>query len=185
VVPYCADVTTPRDAALVLGAGVNKDGSLSADTAVRVDAAVALYERGLVQRVHLSGGGMVGGVTIGERMGERARQQGLPEAAVTWEGQSQSTLQNALFSLPMLPAEDRLIVVTEPYHALRGAASLAWAGRPAAACGSARGLQGGHDWLRDNLRESAAWGLNILRGGAYLLAAALGQTARLPGWVLA
>lgn len=184
VVPSCASVTGTRDVALVLGAGIRRDGTLSPDSATRTEAGAELYRRGLVSAVHLSGGGAVGGTTIGETMARHAMDHGVPESALSWEGRSQSTLQNAVFSLPMLPEDATIRVVTEPYHALRGAASFLAAGRPSPVCAAPRGDTGAYDWTRDRLRETAAWGLNILRGSAYGISALLGRTDALPEWAL-
>lgn len=184
VVPSCASVTQARDVALVLGAGIRKDGTLTPNSATRTEAGAGLYRRGLVSAVHLSGGGAVAGTSIGETMARHAMAQGVAESALSWEGLSQSTLQNALFSLPMLPEDARIRVVTEPYHALRGAASMAMAGRPSPVCAAPRGDTGAYDWTRNRLRETAAWGLNIFRGSVWLSASALGRSDALPDWVL-
>ncbi|MEN9062501.1 YdcF family protein [Ponticoccus litoralis] len=86
VVPSCASVTGARDVALVLGAGIRKDGTLSPDSATRTEAGAELYRRGLVSAVHLSGGGAVGGTTIAETMARHAMDHGVPESALSSGG---------------------------------------------------------------------------------------------------
>ncbi len=180
LVPACATWDAPRHTAVVLGASGGSPDALGADSAARVRAAVDLYDRGVVKRLHMTGTGEDPALSAGENMARLAADMGVPEAQITWEGTSRSTLENALLSKPALAAAPTLLVVTEPFHTLRGAASLAWAGRPAAVCASEDYSFGTTRWAVAFTREIAAWGLNIARGSAYSAARALGVQDSLP-----
>jgi uncharacterized SAM-binding protein YcdF (DUF218 family) len=60
-------------------------------------------------------------------MGRFAMTLGLLQSAVVEDGLAQSTLQNALFSLPLIPNAEHIIVVTEAFHLPRSWASFRWA----------------------------------------------------------
>ncbi len=181
VVPRCAERTQSADIAVVLGSAIEGDGRLTPDSAARVAASVALYQRGLLDRIHMSGGGAAkDGTPIGLAMARDAVAAGVPADVVTQESESQSTLENALFSLPFLRDEDRVLVITEPFHALRGGATFLWAGRPAAVCASARGEATPLRWLREQARETAAWGLNLIRAPLWSAAQAVSLGDHLP-----
>lgn len=179
--PRCEEVTEAYDTAVVLGGGTRAE-RLSTDTLSRVSAGVVLYQRGLVQRLHMTGGGDVADHSIGEEMAKEAARAGVPNAAISWEGTSRSTLENALFSAPMLPppGAGSLIVVTEPFHALRGAASFLWAGYPSAFCGSPDQTRSDGGLFKAVVREVAAWAFNILRGAVWSLASVFGVAGALP-----
>lgn len=182
--PACSTMTTPRDVAIVLGGGSAPD-RLTPDTTMRVAAGVELYRNGRVNRLHMTCGNTHPGTRPGRLMAEAAIRAGVPPTAVTWEGQSLSTLQNALFSRPDLPRGETRFVVTEPFHALRGAASLAWAGRPAAVCTTSATSGTPTRKAKVLLREVAAWAVNIPRALAFSLASVLGLGGVFPDILLA
>lgn len=182
--PACATRTTPSDVAIVLGSGSTPEGDLTPDSSVRVEAAVALLEAGLLSHIHTTGIGPNVNRPVGHEMALHAIALGVPETQVTWEGMSRSTLENALFSRPALDPFERVLVVTEPFHALRGAASLAWAGKPAEFCASEDYFFGTRRWLTMLVREVGAWGLNIPRAAVYAGAQAIGYETSLPRAIL-
>ncbi len=113
---------------VVLGAGLSKDGTLHQASKLRVDRGVALWQAGLAPRMHFTGGvARADGRSAGQLMAARAMAQGVPEAAISFETQSQSTLQNAVFSQPMLEDAASLRLVTEGYHLARSWVSFRWA----------------------------------------------------------
>lgn len=133
--PACDSVTGQFDAIVALGAGFD-DSGLDSDARDRLDAAVSLYHRGIAPRLHVTGGGW-DGKTGGGLMQARAIAAGVPEAAITAETLSQSTLQNALFSVPFLEDRPEFVLVTEGFHVWRSWLSFSWAGlTPAKACAS-------------------------------------------------
>ncbi|KUF12365.1 hypothetical protein AVJ23_01130 [Pseudoponticoccus marisrubri] len=180
VTPPCTDRERPVEIAVVLGGGASARG-LGPDTASRVDAGVALFDRGLARHLHMTGGGTAqDGLTIGAAMAQRAIAAGVPPAQVSWEGASQSTLENALFSRPALPAGEKRILVTESFHSLRAAASFAWAGRPGAICAAPAARRSARGWLWTRTRETLAWGWNLPRALVWSAAAVTGLQDALP-----
>lgn len=115
------------DVIVVLGAGLSKDGTLHHASQQRVDRGVSLWQRGLAQRLHFTGGvARADGRSAGEIMAARAIAQGIPEDAISFEGRSQSTLQNAVFSQPMLESANSIRLVTEGFHLARSWVSFRW-----------------------------------------------------------
>ncbi|MCR9272655.1 MULTISPECIES: YdcF family protein [Mameliella] len=178
--PACSSVDRSYDIAVVLGGGDEQRKAVQDAETGRVHSAVRLYQRGLVQHLHLTGGGPDGRSSNATLLARLAREKGLPDTALSLESRSLSTLQNALFSRPSLPPDADLIVVTEAFHAWRAKASFFWAGRPAAICASPEpGRRLPHRALF-LAREVAAWGVNILRAGAWSLGHAMGLENQLP-----
>ena len=103
-------------------------------------------------------------------MRELAVSLGVPAAATSVESLSQSTLQNALFSRPVLGplADAPVMLVTDGFHLARAWASFRWAGygpvRLAAA--SAFGDQPTAPADRWPAREALAWWFNLARVAA-------------------
>lgn len=122
------DIFSSADVIMVFGAGMDADGTLHSSTILRVEKAVALYQQHVAPRLHMSGGmARDNGPAAGNQMRELAVSMGVPTAAITSETKSLSTLQNALFSLPDLPQDGRIIAVSEGFHLPRVWASLHWA----------------------------------------------------------
>lgn len=116
------------DLIVVLGAGLSADGQLHQASRLRVARGVELWKQGRAPRLHFTGGvARADGLSAGEIMARLAVDQGAPVEAISFEGLSQSTLQNALFSQPMLKDARRLILVTEGFHLPRSWLSFRWA----------------------------------------------------------
>ncbi|MBV1863143.1 MAG: YdcF family protein [Rhodobacteraceae bacterium] len=123
------DPFSPADTIVVLGAGMDADGTLHISSMLRVEKAVALFQSGAGGKMHFTGGvGRPKGVSAGEQMARMAQQLGVPEAATSFEGGSYSTLQNALLSAPYLKNAKRVILVTEGFHLPRSWASFKYFG---------------------------------------------------------
>ncbi len=128
--PKVEDAGTPPVAPLVivLGAGMAADGTLGANTIRRFEDGLALIAEGRADRIHFSGGDMHRGITEGALMAEIAAAR-FPEATITYEDRSRSTLQNAWFSMEALgPLPAGTLLVTDAVHLFRGWASFQWAG---------------------------------------------------------
>ena len=113
---------------IVLGAGMAADGTLGANTIHRFEHGLALIAAGRSDRIHFSGGDVHRGITEGSLMAEIARAR-FPEAEITYEDRSRSTLQNAHFTVATLgtvPAGS--LLVTDGLHQFRAIASFLWAG---------------------------------------------------------
>ncbi|MBQ4823009.1 YdcF family protein [Leisingera sp. HS039] len=160
------------NAIICLGGGMSADGSLHAPTQKRVATCARLYHAGRAPLVVFTGGRAVpDGPSAGAQMAQLAQQFDMPPDAILIEPESQSTLQNALFSLPLLPVSENLILVSEAFHLPRSWASFRWAG--------ARGLQlaASENVRRDPetgwpsfsilLRETAAVWFNLFRAAAW------------------
>jgi len=178
----CTEITEQGFAyGIVLGAGMDADGTLHASSIGRVKAGVHLYNAGAIDRLHFTGGrGVVGGPAAGAQMAQLAESLGVPTAMMTHEDESLSTLQNALFSVPMLTPQDNAILISEGFHLLRGKLSFRWAGFPiASACHSTRfRVEGGEARFPAPtmiLREVAAFWFNLGRAGAWSLLNAIGM----------
>ena len=117
------------DAIVVLGAGMSGDGTLGHASVERVMKGVALYNNKAAPRIHFTGGpARPGGPSAGNQMAALAREMGIPDAVITTENRSYSTLQNALFSKPMLEDSRSVILVSEAFHLPRSKASFWWMG---------------------------------------------------------
>lgn len=157
----------PRDAIIVLGAPLARDGGLTQVLAERVDAAAALY--------HARGAPLVvtsGGVTHGAPRAEAdALAEGLREAGVAdvvVERASRTTAENAQRCAELLAPRGvhRVWLVTQPFHAKRAALLFRRAGFDAAVWHIADSMQyrdrrRALKWLA---REWASWGVLLVRG---------------------
>jgi uncharacterized SAM-binding protein YcdF (DUF218 family) len=120
----------PADRIVVLGAGMDPDGTLQISSKLRVEKAVRVYKSGAAPALHFTGGvGRPNGVSSGQQMANYAVELGVPVKATSYEGNSYSTLQNALFSAPYLKNDNRIILVTEGFHLPRSWVSMQLFGR--------------------------------------------------------
>ncbi|SHJ21714.1 YdcF family protein [Wenxinia saemankumensis] len=184
--PRCADLAAtapPRGAAIVLGEGRTADGVLTQGSASRLDAALALYDAGAVGRLILSGG--VADRTppsTAQAMADAAAARGVPAERLAVEGLSDSTLENAALSLPLLAPGESFVLVTEGYHLWRGWMSFVLAGdRPDAICRAAIVARSDPGFVAGRiLREVPAVIWNAGRGTVWAAARLSGQDGRLP-----
>lgn len=114
--PLIAAGPLPADAIVVLGGGPAADR-------LRMARGAALYRQGAAPALHVTST-----PRSADRMARAAPRLDVPDAALGVEGQSQSTLQNALFSQRALAGADHLILVTEAWHLPRAWASFRLAG---------------------------------------------------------
>ncbi|MEL7099033.1 MAG: YdcF family protein [Pseudomonadota bacterium] len=173
------------DAVLCLGGGVNADGSLPPAELGRVKRCTEVQAATGTPLVIFTGAsGRADRPTAAHAMAQTAIALGLPASTALREGQSFSTLQNALFSLRIAPHTDRLIIVTEGFHLPRSAASFRWAAwqlglsQPQITLVMSEQVRRipGPDWSI-LVRESAAIWLNLIR--APLFSALPGASERL------
>ncbi|MCP5073337.1 MAG: YdcF family protein [Rhodobacteraceae bacterium] len=117
------------DVIVVLGAGMDADGTLHKSSLLRVEKGVALFKAGAAKRMHFTGGvGGPRGPSAGQQMARHAQSFGVQAEQTTAEGASYSTLQNALFSQRYLLKANRIILVTEGFHLPRSWASFKYFG---------------------------------------------------------
>jgi len=154
---------------VVLGAGTAADGTLGSNTIPRFELGLALLDAGVSDRIHFTGGEEHRGVTEGPLMAEIARER-FPDARITSEGRSRSTLQNAFFTVQQIgPIPPGSILVTDAVHLFRGWASFRWAGSGALVLMPATDLASipATDRSRRILHETLAVWLNAGRAARY------------------
>lgn len=112
------DRARPAGAALVLGLALDDGGQPRPGLISRVQRGIALYRRGLVPRLVLSGGVPQAGRTEAAVMYRIARAAGVPDRALIREPAARSTVENFACSVPLLQqlGVHRALVVTEPWH---------------------------------------------------------------------
>ena len=177
----------PGAVIVVLGGAVEDGGRIDASTRARVAAGVALWQAGLAPRLHFTGAAP-GRRGAGTQMRDLAESLGVPAAAMSVEDRSRSTLQNALFSRPLLGplAGERVILVTDGFHLARAWASFRWAGYPQVglAAASAFGQPPLPEQAWRTCRETLAWWFNLARVAAWEAARAVSGGDALPIGVL-
>lgn len=164
VVP--ASPARPLDAIVVLGATLAPNGQMTPVLAERVTAAAALWRAGAGRFVLVTGG-----VTQrrpraeADAMAEGLRALGVTELVI--ERAAQTTRDNAALSAPLLRAAGArsLWIVTQPFHARRGARLFRAQGFDAHAWHIADSLEyrdrrRAVTWL---IREYAAWAALLAR----------------------
>lgn len=112
------DYRRPADAAVVLGAKVNANGSLSTALEDRVRTGVDLYQEGLVQHLIMSGGVGESGADEGLAMRRRAMELGVPDAAIVVDHLGLNTDATVAQTAPMLDSlgARRVLVVSQFWH---------------------------------------------------------------------
>ncbi len=91
------------------------------DNGERAMEAVDLYRKGYAKKILMSGGPLAWNLTSAGWMKKQAMAMGVPSHAITLEDKSRSTLENALFTLPILKERGikSFILVTSPTHSRR------------------------------------------------------------------
>ncbi len=91
------------------------------DNGERVNRAVKLYKQGLASKVLMSGGPLQWRLTSAAWMKKHAMALGVPASAILLEEKSDSTIDNAKFSLPIVKKHGAksVIIVTSPTHTRR------------------------------------------------------------------
>ncbi len=115
------DQARPVDAIVVMGAA-NYNCRASALLEARLDHAIALYEEGLAPLVIVTGGKLEGD-TCTEAKTSRLYlvDNGLPDDAILSEDSGHSTWQSMVGVADLLAGQelDSVLIVTDPFHALR------------------------------------------------------------------
>ena len=109
--------------AVVLGNRMNDDGSPSELMLKRMELAIEMYNKMHPDKIIVSGGlaNKKAGITEASFMRNHLIDQGIPDDVIVEEGNSMTTQQNAIFSVPM--AKDMgaksIVVVTSAEHMSR------------------------------------------------------------------
>lgn len=168
VAMYEAKGDLPQAEAIVVVSGnAGKSGGLFGETETRLNRAIALYDEGLAPRLIVSGGTTSNAETVADAMKTAAMAAGVPEDAISVEGASHSTLQNAMFTADIedLSKAAPILLVTHRYHLPRANASFRWAGF-SDITNVAADPEGGFQVTPNLLWEGVKWPLNLVRAGA-------------------
>jgi SanA protein len=110
-----AEDVDQRPVAIVLGAGVYPSGRLTPVLADRMRTAIDLYQAGKVQKLLLSGDNSVIEYNEPARMGDFARDHGLPEAALAYDYAGRRTYDSCWRSRHIF-GQRRVVIVTQAFH---------------------------------------------------------------------
>ncbi len=116
------DGAAPADAVLVLGSGLEADGSPGGTLTIRAEQGTTLYKEGIAPVVICAGGPT--GLTDrseADACGAELQRFGVPADAVLLEERSFNTEQNVAYTLEIMAARDlnSVVVVSSRYHLLR------------------------------------------------------------------
>jgi SanA protein len=114
----CVEDVPPHPVALVLGAGLQSDGSLTAILADRVATGADLYHAGVVRKLLCSGDGRLADHDEPQRMLVYAAQLGVPEGDVLLDRGGWRTYDSCYRARAVFGVE-RAVVVTQRFHAAR------------------------------------------------------------------
>lgn len=110
-----AEALDSRPLAMVLGAGVYPSGRLTPVLADRMRTAIGLYQAGKVQKLLLSGDNSVVEYNEPARMGDFARDQGLPESALAYDYAGRRTYDSCWRARHIF-GQTQVVVVTQAFH---------------------------------------------------------------------
>ena len=143
-------------ALIVLGAQVYDNGDLSPQLELRMEAALADWQRNPVLIVTCGAQGSNEPGPEGEIMRKWLIDRGVPEDMVIAETESRNTRQNLLFAARLLPESvKRVCIVTSDYHLPRALALARDLGYQAEGIGSPCKPE---YWIKNHAREVLAWG---------------------------
>ena len=115
------DETTPADVVIVLGAGV-RNGQPSGIFRERIDHAIDLYERGIVNSIIFTGGVGPGNQLAGSEVARQyAVEHGVPRASIFIETNSTDTRENLYEALRVMESRNfrTALIVSDPLHMYR------------------------------------------------------------------
>jgi uncharacterized SAM-binding protein YcdF (DUF218 family) len=115
-----SDEARPVDAIVVLGAA-QYDGRPSPQLAARLDHALTLWPQGLAPMIVVTGGNQPGDrFTEADASATYLADRGVPTDAIVLEGEGASTYESMKNVAALLgESVDSVLIVTDPYHALR------------------------------------------------------------------
>lgn len=151
-----SDQARPVDAIVVLGAA-QYDGQPSPQLAARLDHVAGLWPGDLAPLVITTGGGRPGDrFTEAEASAAYLAERGVPESAMLLENAGSTTFE----TMENVAAElrqrglDRVLIVTDPYHALRSRLIAQEAGLEAYVSPTTTSVVSGGNALKRELREA-------------------------------
>ena len=116
--PEIQQTSLNADAIVVLGAGINWDGSPSAVLKDRLDTAIALYNEGVASKIIMSGDNSDSTYNEVMAMALYVEKQGVPKDDVFCDHVGLSTY-DSMYRLRYVFGVERCVVVTQEYHLYR------------------------------------------------------------------
>jgi uncharacterized SAM-binding protein YcdF (DUF218 family) len=160
------DEAAPVDAIVVLGAA-QYDGRPSPQLAARLDHVVTLWDRGLAGYVLVTGGNQPGD-RFTEASASRAYlvARGVPDASILAEDTSRNTYDSLAAAADLLAARgiERVLLVTDPFHAARVELIAGEVGLDARSSPTPSSVVGGWSSARGHLKEAAGVALGRIIG---------------------
>ena len=162
---YTASAVPPRRAAIVFGAGLQRDGSATTILRDRVAAAADLYFSGRVQKLLMSGDNRFVDYNEPAAMREYALQLGVPDEAIVLDYAGRRTYDTCYRAKAIFRLTEA-ILVTQSFHLPRALYTCNKLGLDAVGVDADRQLYRKVSMLYWNLRElvataAALWDLHI------------------------
>jgi uncharacterized SAM-binding protein YcdF (DUF218 family) len=151
------DQARPVDAIVVLGAA-QYDGTPSPQLAARLDHVVTLYDERIAPLVVVTGGKQPSDrFTVAEASARYLAERGVPSEAIAMESGGRSTYESLANTAELLEQRglERVVVVTDPYHALRSRLIAQDVGLTAYASPTPTSVVHGANSVRRHLVEAA------------------------------
>jgi uncharacterized SAM-binding protein YcdF (DUF218 family) len=174
-------LTSPVDAILVLGGGVDGDGVLGYSSRRRVALAVALLKAGNARNLIFSGGpgSKHPDLSAAALMREYALELGASPERLLTEGHAISTFENLRFGFELAEKQGFAdsALLTDAYHLERARWLARYFGHPEVGLVAARGLEqaGAPDRVWSIVREALAWWLNLAKVAGWEMLAETGM----------
>ncbi len=156
----------PVDAIVVLGAA-QYDGRPSPQLAARLDHVVTLYEDGVAPLIVVTGGKQPEDrFTEAESSAQYLIERGVPSTAIIMEASGSTTSESMAGTADLLDQRglDQVVIVTDPYHALRARLIAQEAGLTAYVSPTPTSVIRGGSSARRHLAEAGAVALGRIIG---------------------
>ena len=160
----------PADAIVVLGAA-QYDGRPSPQLAARLDHVVTLYEDGVAPLIVVTGGKQPEDrFTEAESSAQYLTERGIPADAIAMESAGHTTAESMAGTADLLEQRglERVVLVTDPYHALRARLIAQDAGLRAYVSPTPTSVVRGASSARRHLAEAGAVALGRIIGFDHL-----------------
>jgi uncharacterized SAM-binding protein YcdF (DUF218 family) len=161
-----SDQARPVDAVVVMGAA-QYDGRPSPQLAARLDHVVSLYDDGAAPLVVVTGGKQAGDrFTEAEASAQYLVDRGVPASAIVMESTGRTTYESMGGAAELLAGRglDTVLVVTDPYHALRSRLIAEDAGLTAYVSPTPTSVVRGGDAARRHFTEAGGVALGRIVG---------------------
>lgn len=129
-VDYAAIPEGARTAIVAMGFGLNGDGSMQNELVDRLGSAVAAADASPESPVIVTGGNPQSGIAEADAMRSWLVEHGVAAERIHVEDKANSTVQNALLSVPILESigAENVVIATSPNHIRRSISNFAIAG---------------------------------------------------------